>query len=77
MWKKVDMVNWLADKIIGKPSLFVKRLGRNGEIEVIRARLIRKQTMHLLDITGNPSIIRRFDCDEQKWLLVLASRYQK
>lgn len=71
------MLDWLKERIFGKSSLIVKKLGRNGKIVVIKARKISQETMCLQDIVANKTLIERFDYDEQKWLMVLASRYGK
>lgn len=71
------MFDWLKEKLFGKSSLIIKKLGRNGEVIVIKARKISQETMNLKEIVKNKTLFSRFDCDEQKWLIVLASRYEK
>ncbi|MDG2348584.1 MAG: hypothetical protein P8L77_03870 [Gammaproteobacteria bacterium] len=68
------MLNWLKEKTFGKSSLMIKKLGRNGEVLVLKVRKIGQESMSLKDIVSNQSMFERFDRDEQRWLLVLASR---
>ena len=73
----MNMLDWLKEKILGRSSLIVKKLGRNGEVIVIKARKISEETMCLSEIISNRALIERFDQDEQKWLAILASRYDR
>ena len=68
------MLNWFREKLFGKSSLMIKKLGRNGEVLVLKVRKISQESMSLKEIVSNQTMIERFDRDEQKWLLVLASR---
>ncbi len=68
------MLNWLKEKTFGKSSLMIKKLGRNGEVIVLKVRKISQESMALRDIVSNQATIEQFDRDEQRWLLVLASR---
>lgn len=68
------MLDWLREKIFGKSSLMIKKLGRNGEVIVLKVRKISQESMALRDIVSNQATIEQFDRDEQRWLLVLASR---
>ena len=68
------MLNWLKEKTFGKSSLMIKKLGRNGEVIVLKVRKISQESMALRDIVSNQATIDQFDRDEQRWLLVLASR---
>ena len=68
------MLDWLKEKLLGKSSLIIKKLGRNGEVIVLKVRKISQESMALRDIVSNQATIEQFDRDEQRWLLVLASR---
>ena len=63
-----------CEKTFGKSSLMIKKLGRNGEVIVLKVRKISQESMALRDIVSNQATIEQFDRDEQRWLLVLASR---
>lgn len=71
------MLDWLKEKLLGKSSLIIKKLGRNGKVIVIKARNIRQETMCLKEIVSNQALLDCFDREEQKWLMVLASRYER
>tara|TARA_X000000950_G_C13831866_1_gene626566 strand:+ start:666 stop:890 length:225 start_codon:yes stop_codon:yes gene_type:complete len=70
-------LNWILEKLLGKTCLMIKKLGRNGEVVVIKARKISQETMNLKNIVNDQALIGQFDQDEQKWLSVLAAKYAK